>query len=130
MRVPTFFYLSIFYYSVKIYHMRCPYNGRINGGLYASLHIARDDGPSLRAADAGKQRYGRFPLPRSYSCFIILLIQCNRDTTSFCCIYFGGRAVREDESEQATSIRGHHLKSALITTREYSPPTPAYTHVI
>ena len=37
---------------------------------------------------------------------------------------------REDESEQATtSIKGHHLKSALITTGEYSP-TPAYTHII
>ena len=106
----------IYLFSItQCINLRCPYNGRINGGLYASLNIGRDDSPSSRAADAEEQRYGRFPLPRSYSCFIILLIQCNRDTTSFCCIYFRGRTVWDAEKtspsrrrvSEATILRAH-----------------------
>ena len=100
-----FLFIHCLLLSASIYHRRCPYNGRINGGLYASLHIGRDDGPSSRAADPEEQRNGRFPLPRSYSCFIILLIQCNRDTTSFCCIYFGGRAVWDAEKTSPSRLR-------------------------
>ena len=42
----------------------------------------------------------------------ILLIQCNRDTTSFCCIYFGGRAVRD--AEKTSPSRRRRVSKATI----------------
>ena len=107
MRVPIFFYLSIFYYSVhRFTTCVAPKTGELTA---AFMRPSTLDEMMVQVRELRMQRSNviagfRFQGPTP-AC----------DTTSFCCIYFGGRAVRDAEKtspsrrrvSEATILRAH-----------------------
>jgi hypothetical protein len=84
MRVPTFLYLSIFYYSVHQFTTGIATTGELTAAFMCSSTL---DEMMVQVRELRMQRSNviagfRFQDPTP-AC----------DTTSFCCIYFGGRAV-------------------------------------